>query len=83
MTKNYVKFGPISLTAWQYEIFGCIIFYFCAATGYGIYLFDCSDKPYAWIILIPSTLLLIIGIYSPINVYYKEKAGYYDNPYND
>lgn len=82
MTKNYVKFGPIGLTAWQYDIIGCLVFYILALYGYGYYLFVPTDKLYPWLILIPSTLLLLIGIFSPINVYYKEKAGYYDDPYN-
>lgn len=79
MTKPYVKIGPIGLTAWQYEIFGCLIFYLLALGGYISYFFGASDKPYAWMILIPSTLLLIIGIASPISVYFQEKASYYDD----
>jgi hypothetical protein len=61
-----------------------MIFYILAAFGYGFYLFVPTNNPsHAWLILIPTTLLLLIGIFSPINVYYKEKSGYYDDPYND
>lgn len=81
MSKHpYVKFGLIGLTAWQYEIFGCFVFYMMAALGYCVYFFVPSKHP--WLMLITSTALLIIGILSPINVYYKEKFGYYDNEYN-
>ena len=77
MSKCYVKlFGLISLTAWQYEIFGCMPFYFLALIGILTYLNGQSTM-----ILIPSLLLLLIGIGSPINVYCKEKNGYYEDPY--
>jgi hypothetical protein len=41
MTKNYAKIGPIELTAWQWEIYGCIPFYGLSIASYllgGIFL---------------------------------------------
>jgi hypothetical protein len=76
MTRR-VSFGPVKVTYWQYEIIGCSLFYMLAFIGVSIYISDPTNI-YALLLLVPSTILLLIGILSPINVYYKEKRGYYE-----
>jgi hypothetical protein len=80
MTKRYyTKVFGIRLKAWQYEILGCTIFYLIGFFGISIYL----TSGFIIGIIIPSIILLVIGILSPINVYLKEQCGYYDMDYQE
>jgi hypothetical protein len=76
MAGHFVKIFGIGLNRWQYEIVGCMMFYILGIIGILTYL----SKEGSWPILIPSTFFIILGIFSPINVYFKEKRGYYDDP---
>lgn len=67
-SEKYVKLGPFCLNPWQWEILGCSPFYLIFIVGVLTFI-----STGALFILFPSTMLLAIGILSPLNVYYKTK----------
>ena len=81
--KPYAKTFGFVLNPWQYEIFGCIVFYLLSIVSFLLYYSnsncnnDSLDSALNHTILLIGILFLAIGIYSPVHVYLKYKAGYY------
>ena len=76
--KPYTKIFGLGVNPWQYEIFGCIIFYLLFILCIHLSILN---NPFIYIgfaFLSCGLSFLAIGIYSPINVYRKYRSVNFD-----